>query len=849
MLRSPLIPMYFCVVGFVSWPGSLIAEVRDPSIALSIPATSAVETSQSLITLQGSATTENGLANIRWVNQFGQRGRGTWVDNPQGRASWTVSDIALRPGINLITITAVDAANRSSSAHLVVNRKATTGTASPQSLEIGTGVYRNRTIVYQRWNGHAVVEGDIILDAFPVSTPGTLNVPAATKSVSPDGLSINYTAQLWPSVSGIYQVPYVQSGSSSNLTTAIADFNALFSGLIQFVPWSGEPNYVNIIVDGNGSAEGYSNVGMVGLEQTLECGSGCTVATWLHEMGHTIGLLHEHQRPDRAKYIKLTLANADLPNVPGNFTLFSFDYQTIGLYDYASVMHYGAFDFSKAGLPVLESIPAGIPLGNESGYSAGDVDGIKRLYNATPSMVTITTNPVGLQIIVDEVTYTAPQTFSFIRNSTHTLALPADPQYTNPADGSTYIFGNWNDRGARSHTITIKRGSGALASPTKAPAVTMYEANFIRLQPITFLSPEVYPSGSGQLSLKPAPTSEYGGSYFVDRTLLKLTLTANSGYSFYDWYQLPYPPSSNPFSFYIQAPITGAQAVLMPSSIPVTIVGETLSGPNKWNPGLVGYVDGVFTLLPTGFSPTYNSGWTAGTQHTVSVDQTQSPVTTNVYYNWNSWSDKGAISHSITQPTTGSKTVSASLTPFYASYTLGGANSSCEGGVTTSPSGIAYALNPSFLFYGDGTSVTSTATANTAFPAMVFAGWTGSVAGSVNPLTTTIHDQFVPTANFNLTSTPIAITSLTPATAVASPTAAPTVTITGTGFTSNDTYVYWNGNYRPSSFVSSTELILQLAAGDLENPGGQDVFVGNYTTNSSNQTCGVGAETSFTVIL
>jgi hypothetical protein len=36
-------------------------------------------------------------------------------------------------------------------------------------------------------------------------------------------------------------------------------------------------------------------------------------------------------------------------------------------------------------------------------------------------------------------------------------------------------------------------------------------------------------------------------------------------------------------------------------------------------------------------------------------------------------------------------------------------------------------------------------------------------------------------------------------------------------------------------------------AGDVATAGGQDVFVGNYTTNASNQTCGVGAETSFTV--
>jgi hypothetical protein len=802
------------------------------------------------------------VANVRWVNQFEQRGRGTWLENPQHLATWTVPDIALHPGVNLVTVTVVDTVNRSSSLHLVINRKANAGTELRQSLEIGAGVYQNRPIVYQRWNGRAVVEGDIIVDLSTFSPPSTVHGSAANdavaSAVTPDGLSIDYTAQLWPIASGgVYQIPYIQTGTSANATAAIADFNATFAGLIQFVTMTTQANYVNIVVDGGGSSEGHSNVGMVGGEQTLECGSGCTEATWLHEMGHTVGLLHEHQRPDRAKYITLDLANADQPNVPGNFTLFSFDYQTLGLYDYASVMHYGAFDFSMAGLPVLESIPAGIPLGNESGYSAGDIDQVERLYGATPSGVTITTNPTGLQIIVDGVTYTAPQTFTsieFALNSTHTLSLPADPQYTNPPDGSTYVFGNWNDLGAASHSITITRGSGTLTSPTKHPAVTMYEANYIRLQPLEFLSPEVYPMGSGTLSVSPTPIAEYGGSFVTDRTLVELTLTVNTGYYFYDWYNLPYPPSDNPHSFYIQAPITEGQAVLEPSTSttsPVTIVGQTMTGPNKWNPGLVGYVDEAFTLLPSGFTPVYNAGWDGGTTHTVSVDQTQSPVTTNTYYNWNSWSDKGAMTHTITQPKKGGKTVTASFTPFYASYTvpppLGGGNSSCAGGVTTSPAGVVYPVNTVFAFYEDGTSVTSTATANPTFPAMLFAGWSGSVTGTVNPHVTTVHGQFVPTASFNVTTTPITVKSLSPPTAAASSTAAPVITIKGTGFTSNDTYVYWNGSYRANTFVSSTEITMQLLAGDLTNAGGQDVYVGNYTTNSSNQTCGVAAETSFTV--
>src|SRR5450631_64053 len=261
-LRSPAIPILSCAALAFLWSGSLAAAGRYPSIQLISPATPAVETSQFSMTLQGSAVTENGLANVHWVNQFGKSGRGTWVENLQREASWTVPEIALRPGVNLVTVTVVDAANRSSSLHLAINRKAGAANELPRSLQLGTGVYQNRPIEYQLWNGHAVVEGDIIVDLSTFSRPDGAN-SAAVKgaAVTPDGLAINYTSQLWRKVAGVYHVPYVQTGSSASATTAIAQFNGTFTGLIQFVPHTAQANYVNIITDAGGSGEGHSKVG------------------------------------------------------------------------------------------------------------------------------------------------------------------------------------------------------------------------------------------------------------------------------------------------------------------------------------------------------------------------------------------------------------------------------------------------------------------------------------------------------------------------------------------------------------------------------------------------------------
>ncbi len=823
---------FLCTAALFSGVGALTAQaVTGPSLRVTLPSATTWETEESSINLEGLAEAEFGLVNVLWVDQFGDRGTGAWTYGDWGGRTchWTIENVPLRVGINLITVTATDPNNNSDSVHLAIYRQLPPGADQPESNQVRSGMWHGRPVLYSVSNGMAIVEGDIILGSME-----------EMESESAPGLAINYRSQQWPAVNGVYQVPYVIQSSSANLTQAISAFNKTFAGVIQFVARTSQPNYVNIDVTSSFYAgEGQSWVGMKGGEQQLTCSTSCTIATFLHEMGHTIGLLHEHQRPDRDTYILFNQANADLPNVANNFTFFTYDYQVIGLYDYASVMHYPPFSLSKNNLPVLESKPAGIPLSNNNGYSIGDIDQVKRLYGAAPSLVTITTNPAGLSIIVDGVTYTAPHTFSWPLNSAHTLNVPAGAQNTNPPDGSTYAFGRWNigTSMAAEQNITIQGGTGALASPANKPAVTVYEANFIRLQPFT--TPSVYPTGAATISVNPAPVSEYGGTFFTDRELVTLALTPKAGENFYDWYHMPSPPSDNPKSFLIQSPTTTGQAVFV--STPVTIIGESLTGPNTWNPGLYGYVDGNWTGLPTGFSPTYNgSSWNAGTTHSITVTSPQSPVTTNVYYTWNNWSDKGSLTHNIIQPASGSQAIVASFTPSYRYYSL--TSPFCGGAVGLSPTGQT--LN-GLTYYEDGTDVTSTATPNSHFPGFVFAGWSGSLTGSTNPQSEILHDQFIPTGNFNTVATPITVTGYSPATAAATSSAL-NLTIAGTGFTPS-TYTYWNNSYRANTYVSSTQLTMHLNAGDLASAGGQDVFVGNYVTNGSNGTCGATFESSFTV--
>ncbi|ESO98798.1 hypothetical protein LOTGIDRAFT_113898, partial [Lottia gigantea] len=70
----------------------------------------------------------------------------------------------------------------------------------------------------------------------------------------------------------------------------------------------------------------------------------------MHELGHAIGMVHEHQRYDRDNYITIVRENVR-PAVLDQFKKFSRNVVDIGSvpYDYLSIMHYGKSFFSADG--------------------------------------------------------------------------------------------------------------------------------------------------------------------------------------------------------------------------------------------------------------------------------------------------------------------------------------------------------------------------------------------------------------------------------------------------------------------------------------------------------------------
>jgi uncharacterized repeat protein (TIGR01451 family) len=144
--------------------------------------------------------------------------------------------------------------------------------------------------------------------------------------------------------------------------------------------------------------------------------------------------------------------------------------------------------------------------------------------------VTVQTNPVGRTFNVDGTTYGSAQTFSWQPGSSHTFAT------TSPQSGGTgvrYVWGNWSDGGAMSHTV----------APTTNKT---YTATF-RTQYYLTMS-----HGTGG-TVSPASGWKASG------TTVSISATPATGYHFTNWTGSgtgSYSGPNNPASISMNGPIT-----------------------------------------------------------------------------------------------------------------------------------------------------------------------------------------------------------------------------------------------------------------------------------------------------
>ena len=570
----------------------------------------------------------------------------------------------------------------------------------PSSRDIRTGVYRGHVVTYEVVDGLAIWDGDIILGTPEELSPAQAAPPGNPLDSRNKISAVSSKEGLWPG--GI--IPYVIDPDLENPHVPDAIRHWEENTPIRFVERTDQPNWVRFIPDSGCR----SYVGMIGGEQEVFLGKYCSPGAIVHEIGHSVGLWHEHQRNDRDTHVWATSCALDPYSV--NYAKNELRAVPIGPYDYGSVMHY-------RWIGGLETIPPGIDLGRggpklgtgtSKGLSAGDIDGVNRLYGRVPTRTTVTANVAGLVIEVDGETYTAPHSFDWAPGSIHTIGVASPQRRPGPenAIGDDYhrhLFANWSDGGAQTHSVTA------------SSETTVFIANFIKqFRP----EPIAEPPHGGAVRFDP-PSAD---GFYPRLSFVKAIAEPAEGFSFEHWRPWFFLPISGGFS---SNPVLFRAVQRYPALFtrqPLTTIDANV-------PGSRVLVDGSSIILPTSFA------WEAGSTHTLETDVIQWvsgtvpsrsgwPLHLAFRVVFNGWSDGGGAKHDITvseEPTT--------ITANFTRQALVQTDSFGPGTVVVQPSGSE----------GNRAGRTehelSTMVQLTAQPApgFKFVSWIGDLSGTENP--------------------------------------------------------------------------------------------------------------------
>lgn len=212
------------------------------------------------------------------------------------------------------------------------------------------------------------------------------------------GVAIAGAQYLWPGRT----IPYVidpRLPGAADVRAAILHWNE--RTVLSFVPRSFEPDYV-LVTRSDGTA--ISDVGRRGGEQKVSLADNCPVGSIIHELGHTIGLWHEHCRHDRDRFVTVLLDEIDEASLL-NFTVDAIGEQPmptfdIGEYDFGSIMHYAetacAFIEDTPVLIPKGPLEDGVVQGQREGLSDRDIAAVEKLYEdvTPPAQVPAARGPI-----------------------------------------------------------------------------------------------------------------------------------------------------------------------------------------------------------------------------------------------------------------------------------------------------------------------------------------------------------------------------------------------------------------------------------------------------------------------
>lgn len=232
------------------------------------------------------------------------------------------------------------------------------------SANLKKGVLRGQEITYERKNGMNFFQGDIVLSDQQLTEGGTANKGGATYS-------------RWPNRTIYYTIAGNMGSINVNkINTAVNEYNSKTNA--RWVQRTNQSNYVEFIFGSSNGSDGWAHIGYQGGKQTISLDQYISVGSVIHEMGHTVGLYHEHCRQDRDQYVSIQWGN--IQDGQGyNFNKYTSG-TDIGPFNINSVMMYWPTSYSKNGLPTIKRADGSNFTYNRTGFTTGDINTINAMY-------------------------------------------------------------------------------------------------------------------------------------------------------------------------------------------------------------------------------------------------------------------------------------------------------------------------------------------------------------------------------------------------------------------------------------------------------------------------------------